>query len=111
MCVCICVCLCVSLFVRVCARVCMCVCVYVCVVYVCVRVFVCVFLHVRAPAIRHQCRTKGRLPAANRCQGPQRVADVGRMRPQALCASYVIAAYRVVVESRQGDTTFGSYKA
>ena len=102
--------LCVFVCEFVCACLCACVhvCVYVCVVYVCVRVFVCVFLHVRAPAIRHQCLTKGRLPAANRCQGPQRVADVGRMRPQALCANYVIAAYRVVVESRQGDTTFGS---
>ena len=94
-CVCACVCVCV------CVRVCMCVCVCVC---------VCVYVHlvrVRAPAIRHQFRTR-RLLAADRWPQARR-PHVGRMRPQDRCASYVIAVYRVVMDSCPREITLGSY--
>jgi hypothetical protein len=62
----------------------------------CIRAYV-HFVRVRALTIRHQCRTS-RLLAANRWPQARR-PHVGRMRPQDRCASYVIAVYRVVVDS------------
>ncbi len=93
-------CVCVNVRMCVCVRVCVCVC-----VRACVRAYV-HFARVRALAIRHQCRTS-RLLAANRWPQARR-PHVGRMRPQDRCASYVIAVYRVVVDSCPREITLGS---
>ncbi len=52
---------------------------------------------------RHQCRTS-RLLAGNRWPQARR-PHVGRKRPQDRCASYVIAVYRVVVDSCPREIT------